>query len=115
MTIRGLLERSAANRPDAIAFTWCEDKVWKNRTWAEHLKGVREIAEGYGRTFGLKPHEENGAIILGNSPTWMEAYLAQVGTGAASRSTRSFTTTRLRTSSRTPRSVLSRPTRPISR
>ena len=83
MTIRGLLERSAANRPDAIAFTWCEDKAWKNRTWAEHLKGVREIAEGYGRTFGLKPHEENGAIILGNSPTWMEAYLAQVGTGAA--------------------------------
>ena len=83
MTIRTLLERSAAKNPDAIAFKWCEDKVWKTRTWGEHLKGVREIAEGYGRTFALKPHEENGAIILGNSPTWMEAYLAQVGTGAS--------------------------------
>jgi len=83
MTIRDLLERAAAKRPGATAFTWCENKVWKNRTWGEHLKGVREIAEGYGRLFALRPKDENAAIILGNSPTWMESYLAQAGTGAS--------------------------------
>ena len=83
MTIRGLLERSASAHPDSVAFTWCENKIWKNRTWGEHLRGVREIAEGYGRRFGMKPREENGAIILGNSPLWMESYLAQTGTGVS--------------------------------
>ncbi len=83
MTIRGLLERAAREHANAVAFTWCEDRAWKTRTWSENLKGVREIAEGYGRTFALEPHEENAAIILQNSPIWTEAYLAQVGTGAA--------------------------------
>ncbi len=83
MTLRTFLEKTAARIPNLPAFTWCENKVWKTRTWGEQLKGVREIAEGYGRKFALKPCEENASIILGNSPLWMEAYLAQVGTGAA--------------------------------
>jgi len=83
MTIRGLLERSAERRADAVAFTWCENKTWLNRTWREHLRRVRETAEGYGRTFALQPGQDNTAIILGNSPTWMEAYLAQAGAGVA--------------------------------
>ena len=83
MTIRGLLERAAAKHPNSVAFTWCENKVWKNRTWGEHLTRVREIAEGYCRQFGLKPRDENGAIILSNSPAWEEAYLAQTGTGVS--------------------------------
>ena len=83
MTIRDLLERSAKLHSDRIALTWCEDKVWKNRTWKEHLERVRAVAEGYGQRFALKPHEDNAAIILGNSPTWMESYLAQSGTGVS--------------------------------
>ena len=83
MTIRGFLERSVERVPENIALQWCEDKVWKSRTWKEFMGGVREVAEGYGRRFGLKPREENAAIILTNSPTWMEAYLAQVGTGVS--------------------------------
>ena len=83
MTIRGLIEKWAGLQPDATLFKYCENKVWKTRSYAESLKGVREIAEGYGRRFGLKPQEENAALILGNGPAWIESYLAQVGTGAS--------------------------------
>lgn len=83
MTIRGLVEKWASASPDAVALKFCEDKVWKTRSYAEFYRGVREIAEGYGRTFGLRPREDNAAVILPNSPIWMEAYLAQVGTGVS--------------------------------
>ncbi len=81
MTIRGLLEKNAVERPERNALTWCENKVWMRRTWREYLARVRDVAEGYGTRFSLKPREENTAIILGNSPTWLEAYLAQAGAG----------------------------------
>ena len=83
MTIRSLLEKWASANPNQVALRYCEEKVWKTRTYGEMLKGVREIAEGYGRQFALKPREENAAIILPNSPMWMEAYLAQCGTGVS--------------------------------
>ena len=83
MTIRGLLEKWAAERPDSVALKYCEDKVWKTRSYGEFLRGVREIAEGYGARFGLQPRDENVAVILPNSPLWMEAYLAQCGTGVS--------------------------------
>ena len=83
MTIRGLLEKQAAARPQAAALRFFANGAWRVRSYGETLKGVREIAEGYGARFALKPGEENAAIILGNGPEWVEAYLAQVGTGAA--------------------------------
>ena len=83
MTIRGFLERSAERHPALNALKWYENKEWKSRNWADFLKGVREVAEGYGSKFGLKPREENTAIILGNSPVWMESYLAQAGAGVS--------------------------------
>jgi len=83
MTIRGLLEKWAASDPGHEATRHCENKTWVSRSYAEMLKSVREVAEGYGRTFALAPREENVSIILGNSPTWMDAYLAQAGTGVS--------------------------------
>ena len=83
MTIRGLLERSVERVPNRTALKWNENKVWKSCTWKDFLTGVREIAEGYGTKFGLKPREDNASIILPNSPVWMESYLAQVGTGVS--------------------------------
>lgn len=80
-TIRTFLERSAEQNPKRNALVWYENKEWKRRNWADFLKGVREVAEGYGRSFNLKPREDNVAIILGNSPVWMESYLAQSGAG----------------------------------
>jgi long-chain acyl-CoA synthetase len=83
MTIRGFLERSAERYPSMNALKWYEDKEWKSRNWADFLKGVREISEGYATKLGLKSREENVAIILGNSPIWMESYLAQAGSGVS--------------------------------
>lgn len=83
MTIRGFLERSAERYPTLNALKWYENKEWKSRNWADFFKGVREVAEGYGSKLGLKPREENTAIILGNSPVWMESYLAQAGAGVS--------------------------------
>ena len=81
MTIRELLEKNVEKHPGLDAFTWCEDKVWRTRTWKEYLSRVRDYAEGYGTHFALKPREDNTAVILGNSPTWLETYLAQAGAG----------------------------------
>ena len=83
MTIRGLLERGASTRPNAPLFIWHDETRWRTTGYADALRGVREVAEGYGTRFGLKPRDENAALILGNSPTWIEAYLAQAGTGAS--------------------------------
>ena len=88
MTIRGLLEKNAAERPERNALVWCEDKVWCRRSWREHLARVRDIAEGYGTRFNLKPRVENAAIVLGNSPVWLESYLAQSGAGVSVDNTR---------------------------
>ena len=69
--------------PHSVAMRWCEDKVWKAKTWEEFCVNVRETAEGYGTRFGLRPREENAAIILSNRPEWMISYLAQAGAGVS--------------------------------
>ena len=46
MTIRGLLEKNAEKYGSHKAFTWCQDKAWASRTWAETYARVRDIAEG---------------------------------------------------------------------
>ena len=83
MTIRGLLESCAMRIPNNVAMRWCEDKVWRMKTWGQFYQDVREIAEGYATRFGLKPREENTAIILPNHPQWMISYLAQAGAGVS--------------------------------
>lgn len=81
MTIRGLLESCAMRIPNGVAMRWCEDKVWKSRTWIQFEQDVRETAEGYATRFGLRPRQENVAIILPNHPQWLISYLAQAGAG----------------------------------
>ncbi len=83
MTIRGLLETSAMRHANAPAMRWIEDDDIKTKTWAQFLQDVRETAEGYATRFGIKPREENTAIILPNHPKWMVSYLAQTGAGVA--------------------------------
>ena len=77
MTFRGLLEEKAEKFGSRRAMVWNEEKSWRQRTWREVRTRVREFAEGYGTRFSLKPGADNTAIILGNSPMWVEAYLAQ--------------------------------------
>ena len=84
MTIRSYLEKFATETPQAEAMEYFgPDKEWHTRTWAEFLEGVTRTADAYGPRFALVPQQENVAIILPNSPTWTEAYLAQAGAGVA--------------------------------
>ena len=83
MTIRSLLEEHAQKIPDAVALRFCEDKQWRSRTFAEFLGDVGRTASAYGEGFSLRPREEHVALILANSPTWMEVYLACSGAGVA--------------------------------
>lgn len=83
MTIRSLLEKHAQEIPDAVALRSYEGKEWVTRTFAQFLADVRQTASAYGTAFSLRPREENVALILQNSPTWMEVYLACSGAGVA--------------------------------
>lgn len=83
MTMRSYLEKWAKDTPKALAMKYWDGKTWAKKTWGEYYQGVREIAEGYGSRFHLVPRQDNAAIILQNSPTWMEAYLAVAGTGVS--------------------------------
>lgn len=83
MTIRSLLEQHAQEIPDAEALRSYEDKVWVSRTFAQFLSDVRQTASAYGTAFALRPREENVALILANSPTWMDVYLACSGAGVS--------------------------------
>ena len=83
MTIRSLLEQHAQEIPDAEALRSYEGKEWVSRTFAEFLADVRRTGSAYGTAFALRPREENAALILQNSPTWMEVYLACSGAGVA--------------------------------
>jgi long-chain acyl-CoA synthetase len=83
MTIRSCLEKFAKETPQAAALEYCRGKEWRTRTWADFLSGVRAVAEAYGSAFALRPREEAVALMLPNSPEWMEAYLACSGVGVA--------------------------------
>ena len=83
MTIRGLFEKCVSKNSDAVAQKWNEDKAWRQRSWREFSLAVSEVAEGYGQRFALEAQKDNAAIILQNSPVWMESYLAQAGTGVS--------------------------------
>ena len=81
MTIRSYLEKFAQETPQATALRYFEAKDWHARSWADFLAGVRTVAEAYGPRFALCPRAENVALMLPNSPEWMEAYLACSGAG----------------------------------
>ena len=83
MTLRDLFERNLREHAKCEAFRWCEAKEWKTRTWQESFARVRELAEGYEKRFNLVPKKDNTAIIMGNSPMWIECYLAQAGAGVS--------------------------------
>jgi long-chain acyl-CoA synthetase len=83
MTIRSALEAFATKNPNHVAQMYCVGKEWKSRTYGEFLSEVKRTADAYGPKFALKPREENVALILNNSPEWMEIYLACSGSGVS--------------------------------
>jgi len=81
MTIRTLLDQAVAQHPDRTAVRYRRHGEWVSRTYREFALGVSQMAECFSR-LGLRPGESRVAIILENSPEWMEAYLAVTGVGA---------------------------------
>ncbi len=82
MTLRTLLEDAAARRPTTIALKYMRDAIWQTRTYEQLVLGVRQMAEALGR-LQLKPRDEQVALMLENSPEWLESYLAMAGAGVA--------------------------------
>lgn len=78
-TLRDLLEDAVRAEPrDHVFIRWHEGGAWRTRTYAETLERVRALSEWLGAQ-GLAPRDTRVALLLPNSPTWLEAYLAIVG------------------------------------
>ena len=81
MTIRTLLEQAVAGHPGRTALRYRRDGAWQSRTYNDFFLGVSQMAECFGR-LGLRPGDNRIALILENSPEWMEVYLAVACVGA---------------------------------
>ena len=78
-TLRELLEEAVRAEPrDHVFARWHEGGAWRTRTYAETLERVRALSEWFGNQ-GLVPHHTHVALLLPNSPEWLEIYLAIVG------------------------------------
>jgi long-chain acyl-CoA synthetase len=78
-TLKTLFEAAVRAESRSHVFAkWYENKVWQQRTYAETLDRVRTLSEWFGQ-HGLRPGDSRVAIILPNSPSWVEVYLAIVG------------------------------------
>ena len=74
MSIRSFFEHDLAERPENIFVTYREDGEIRSRTYAESGKRVARISELVA-SIGIEPRKAPVAIILENSPVWIEIYL----------------------------------------
>lgn len=83
LTLKALFEMAVRAEPRSHVFAkWYENKAWRQRTYAETFDRVRTLSEWFGQ-HGLRPGASRVAIVLPNSPLWVEAYLAVVGINGA--------------------------------
>lgn len=80
MTIRDLIEDAVKEEPrEHLAFRFYRNDEWHQRSYAEYLARVKRLSTYFGR-LGLVPRETKVALILENSPEWIECYSALVST-----------------------------------
>lgn len=80
MTIRFLLERAVEKSPTRIALKYRRDTQWQTKTYQEFELGVRQMSEAF-HSIGMQANRGCAALIIENSPEWMESYLALTGVG----------------------------------
>ena len=80
MTIKDCLNRSAKERPDAVALKFKQGGSWTTRTYKELLERVWHVAEILAE-LGVR-EGDRVAIYRENSPEWYELYHGIVGIGA---------------------------------
>ena len=77
-TLRELLEGAVQEVPHDWPFAhWHDGTDWRVNTYAETLERVKIFAEWFGEQ-GLVPRKTKVALILPNSPMWIELYLSVV-------------------------------------
>ena len=78
-TLRDLFEEAVRSEPASQVFTrWYANGAWQTRTYAQTQERVRALAEWFGQQ-GLEPRQTRVALMLPNSPAWVECYLAVCG------------------------------------
>ena len=80
MSIRTYFDRTVEKDPQRIAVQYRQHEQIVSRSYGEMARRVRATAE-LADELGLAPREAPAAIILDNSPEWMEIYLAHAGCG----------------------------------
>jgi len=80
MTVRDLFERAAETSPDAVFMRFWEGNAWHGITYAQTLSRVRSLYAAL-RPLKLEPGSDVAAVMLDNSPLWIELYLALSGAG----------------------------------
>ncbi len=75
MTIREMIESAAQKMPDHTAMRYHRDGQWQTRAYGEVMANIRTLSEYFG-SLGLKARESKVAILLENSPEWIELYAA---------------------------------------
>ena len=80
MTVRDLFERAAETSPDAVFMRFWEGNAWRGITYAQTLSRVRSLYAAL-RPLKLEPGRDVAAVMLDNSPLWIELYLALSGAG----------------------------------
>ena len=80
MSIRTYFDRTVEKEPQRIAVQYRQHEQIVSRSYGEMARRVRATAE-LAHELELAPREAPVAIILDNSPEWMEIYLAHAGCG----------------------------------
>ena len=80
MSIRTYFDRTVEKDPRRIAIQYRQHEQIVSRSYGEMARRARATAE-LADELGLAPRKAPVAIILDNSPEWMEIYLAHTGCG----------------------------------
>lgn len=75
MTIRSFFEENISRNPDRAMFLSRQSGVAVRKTYREAMRRVRSVSELAVSWLGLEPRSNPAAIILDNSPIWIEIYL----------------------------------------
>ncbi|MFO7937792.1 MAG: AMP-binding protein [Kiritimatiellia bacterium] len=80
MTLRNLLENAVDKLPERIAIRYKQAGEWKSISYAVLYDNVARMAEAFA-DLGIRPVDNNVALMLDNCPEWIESYFALAGCG----------------------------------
>ncbi len=82
MTLRELLEQAVEKQPLRTAVKYKRAGEWRSLSYSALHSGISQMAETFGE-LGIVPGTDKVALMLDNSPEWIESYFALAGCGVA--------------------------------